>query len=313
MDAMERILLFRENPAPFVSALRAAGYRGPLTVAESREDAVALLAEAEVLIAMRPPADDLSRFTRLRWVQTLSAGVDRWLGAGLGEKVRLTRLVEAFGPAMAEHVLLVLLAAVKGLTGLQAAQAAHRWAPARPALLREKRVGVAGYGAIGRAVGQALHGLGVEVWTLSSRLPGPGPQRRAFTPDRLEAFLSGLDALVSILPKTAATTGMWNRRTLQMLPRGAIFVNVGRGSALVEEDLPPLLASGHIALAALDVFSTEPLPRDNPLWDAPNLLVTPHVSAPTRDREAAREVAENLRRDAEGRPLPGTVDRERGY
>lgn len=310
---MGRVLLYRETPRAFVEALRGAGYGGPLAVASDPEAVRALLPEAEVLIAMHPPRTPLGDLPRLRWVQSLTAGVDHWLRAGLADGVRLTRLVGVFGPAMTEHVLAVLLFAIKDLPGLEAAQAAHRWAPRRPALLRGRRVGIAGYGAIGRDVAQQLSCLGVEVWSLSRRPPQAEPHHRAFTSDRLAEFLSGLDALVSILPATDATEGMWNRTTLAMLPRGAIFVNVGRGSALVEADLPPLLAAGHIGFASLDVFRDEPLPADSGLWDAPNLLVTPHVAAPTRDEDAAVQVAHNLLCAEHGGTLVGEVSRERGY
>ena len=126
-------------------------------------------------------------------------------------------------------------------------------------------------------------------------------------------MLHHVRALVCMLPLTPATTGIINRETLSLLPRGSFLVNVGRGLHVVEEDLLELLHSGHISAACLDVTATEPLPQDNKLWLAPNVTITPHIAAATILPLAAQQVARTIQALEQGQSITGVVDAALGY
>jgi glyoxylate/hydroxypyruvate reductase A len=131
--------------------------------------------------------------------------------------------------------------------------------------------------------------------------------------DGLAAFLARTEILICLLPLTDATRGIVNADLLAGLPEGATFINAGRGGHVVEADLLAALDSGQISEATLDVFQTEPLPEDSPLWAHPQVTVTPHIAAFSDPRALVDQVAENIRRDLAGEPLINTVDPERGY
>ena len=119
--------------------------------------------------------------------------------------------------------------------------------------------------------------------------------------------------LVAVVPATPATQGILDHRALARLARGAHVINVGRGTILVDSELLPLLDSGHLGGATLDVFAVEPLPAEHPFWTRPEILITPHVAAETELVPAIEQVAGKLARWARGDPVSGRVDRERGY
>lgn len=131
--------------------------------------------------------------------------------------------------------------------------------------------------------------------------------------DQLQAFLTGCDVLICLLPLTPATQGILNRELFAALPPGAALVNVGRGPHLVDADLLAALDSGQLSHAILDVTEPEPLPPEHPFWTHPCVFVTPHVASMTQPETAAPILLENIRRHRRGEPLVGVVDRRRGY
>jgi glyoxylate/hydroxypyruvate reductase A len=193
------------------------------------------------------------------------------------------------------------------------AQRRKEWSYAFPLGPAERRVGVLGLGELGRAVASTLSAQGFPVagW---SRTAKEAEGITCFAGEAgLKPFLARTDILVCLLPLTAATRGILAAATFAALPQGAFVINVGRGAHLVEADLLAALASGQLAGATLDVFDQEPLPAASPLWDHPNVLITPHVASYCDPRTAADGVADNLRRLAAGEPLLNVVDRSRGY
>jgi glyoxylate/hydroxypyruvate reductase len=131
--------------------------------------------------------------------------------------------------------------------------------------------------------------------------------------DSLEAFLSGTRVLVSLLPLTAATNNLLDRRRLATLPQGAYIINVARGAQVAEPDLLALIRAGHIAGATLDVFRNEPLPAPHPFWDEPRITITPHISALTVRGEAVRQIVDKITAFEAGQPVDDLVDRNLGY
>jgi len=126
-------------------------------------------------------------------------------------------------------------------------------------------------------------------------------------------MLPRTDILLSILPTTPATLNLLDRRLLSLLPAGSSVINMGRGAHMVEADLLDALNSGHLSAAVLDVFQTEPLPADSPLWDHPRVVITPHIASGVKTDSVARTIVERMRRHATGLGVDHTVDRARGY
>lgn len=260
----------------------------------------------------------------LRWAHSGAAGVGGALYPEMRDSpVVLTNSAGIHAEPIADTVLAMALHFARGLDFAVRAQAERRWDrgpfDAADAPLRETEelaVGILGLGGIGRAVARRFAALGARV--LAVRRGG------ADAPDGVELLRGGgaldrlLEAsgvLVVCVPETPGTRGMIGRAELERLPRGAVLVNVARGRVVDEDALAEALRGGRLRGAALDVFAREPLPPESPLWDLPNVLVTPHVSG-TSHRFWRREtdlVVENVRRYLAGKPLLNTVDKHAGY
>jgi phosphoglycerate dehydrogenase-like enzyme len=181
--------------------------------------------------------------------------------------------------------------------------------------LRGRTAGVVGLGDLGGSIAQALAAFGVHVLGVR-RVPRPAPHvERVFARNQLDELLSLLDILVLAAPLTGDTQQLIGRDELARLPEGAFLVNVGRGELVDESALIDALGSGHLAGAALDVFQTEPLPADSPLWHLPNVFISPHCADNTpQSLERAMEIfLDNLDRFRHGAPLRNVVDRTLGY
>jgi phosphoglycerate dehydrogenase-like enzyme len=255
---------------------------------------------------------------RLRWVQTLAAGPDVVLGAGFPDDVVVTSGVGLHDRPVTEHALTLVLALLRRLPEAIAAQAEHRWAgelgglqPLHPdgrvTTLLGARVLVWGFGNIGQNLAPLLQALGAQV-TGVGRSAGERAGFPVVAQDQLEAELGQTDVLVMILPATEATTHALDAARLAALPRHAFVVNVGRGTTVDEPALLAALTERRIAGAALDVTEVEPLPADSPLWDAPNLLLTPHAAG-GRPVGGDELVGTNLAALLAGRELRNVVAR----
>jgi phosphoglycerate dehydrogenase-like enzyme len=241
----------------------------------------------------------------VRWVHTASAGVDRLTFPGLLESdVTLTNSRGVFDRPMAEYVLGLVLAMAKDLPGTLAAQSHRNWHHRETEPVHGRCAVVVGGGPIGRAIAHLLEAVGMVV-----ELVG----RREF--DGLPRLLPRADWLVLAAPLTETTRGMLDATALALLPPTARVINVGRGALVVEPDLVEALRARRIAGAALDVFASEPLPTDSPLWTLPGVIVSPHMSGDLVGwRETLVEVfRDNLARYQAGEPLRNVVDKTLGY
>jgi phosphoglycerate dehydrogenase-like enzyme len=296
---------------------------------EFRRDAAAearwraLLGRAEVLFGI--PGDSAEALAELvnglpglRWVHATSAGAGEQVRrAGLApealERVAVTTSSGVHAVPLAEFAILGLLAVAKDLPRLVADQRAKAWPEVREPFreLRGQTLFLVGLGEIGREVARLGKALGMRTVGFR-RTEGPPPEfvDEVHGPDRLAELAGRADAVVVSLPLTEQTVGLVDRATIGRLPPGCIFVNVGRGGVVDEPALMDALRDRRIAGAALDVFATEPLPADSPLWTLPNVLVTPHSAAlSARENERIVELfCENLRRYLDGRPLRNVVE-----
>lgn len=280
-----------------------------------------LLAAAEVSFDpdWRDPAALPTTAPRLRWVQATSAGIGGFVRrTGLDRSgIAFTTAAGVHAVPLAEFALTGILHLAKGVPHLRAQQAAHRWERYATSSVRGRRAVVVGLGSIGRETCRLLAATGLEVCGVGR--PGrsydvPGTVDVVST-DELDAVLPRADVVVLGCPLTPETEGLLSRARIDALPAGALVVNVARGQVLDESALIDALVSGRLGGAALDVFEVEPLPEDSPLWDLPNVLVSPH-SASTLTSENAALVdlfVDNLRRFLERRPLRNLYDATNGY
>jgi glyoxylate/hydroxypyruvate reductase A len=256
---------------------------------------------------------DFARATRARAVLSLWAGVER-IVTQPGLTQPLARMVSpGLTAAMVEYVTAHVLRHHLGIDQ-DILRAPGDWTPrpVRPAATRP--VTVLGQGELGRAVARTLAGLGFPVsgWSRGPR-PDPALARSLHGPDGLIVALTGAEIIVTLLPRTVATENILNARTLALVAPGAVIINPGRGALIDDDALLAALDTGRIGHATLDVFRREPLPADHPFWHHPRVTVTPHIAASTPVDDAARLIAENIRRSEAGLPLLYEVDRSRGY
>lgn len=265
-------------------------------------------------IVWRPRAD--FTLTRVRKaIFNLGAGVDALLALpSLPPDVPVFRLVDAgMASQMAEYAVATVLRVYRGFDAYAADQRLARWNPREPRERSAFGVGVLGLGVLGRAVIDALRPFGFRLRGFA-RTACALPGVEVFAGEgALEAFLGGCDVCICLLPATAATRDLFDRRRLAWLPSGAHLVNLARGALVVDADLVAALDSGQLSGATLDVFRAEPLPPSHPFWHHPQVTITPHISAVTRVGESAAQVAAGIRSLEAGIEPPGRVDRARGY
>ncbi|WP_431074325.1 NAD(P)-dependent oxidoreductase [Microbacterium phyllosphaerae] len=275
--------------------------------------------DAEVLVVWHNSSEWLQEaarvLPRLRLVQALASGADVVLNAGFGDEVRICSGRSLHDGPVAEHALALILSAVRRLDRLHDAQREHRWddfndvqsAPdtQQSYTLVGARVTIWGFGSIAGTLAPFLTALGADVQGIA-RSAGTRSGYPVHADADATAILAETDVLVSILPATAETTDLFDAEVFGALKPGAAFVNVGRGATVDEAALIAALESGRLRAAAIDVTKSEPLPASDPLWDAPNLLITPHIAG-NRPVGAADLVDQNVTRLNAGDDLVNQV------
>ncbi|AUT64407.1 2-hydroxyacid dehydrogenase [Paraburkholderia terrae] len=271
-------------------------------------------AAVRYLAAWQPPDDPARTLPNLEVIFSVGAGIDQFDLSRVPPHIAVVRMIEpGIVEGMVEYVTQAVLTIHRDLFdyALQQRQRVWREMPVRAASTR--RVGVLGLGMLGTAVLERLRLFGFPCagWSRSEhRIEGvecfAGVQA-------LDAFLARTDVLVCLLPLTDATRGLLDKRLFGKLPKGASFVNVGRGAQVNQQDLLDALDSGQLQNAILDVTDPEPLPESHPFWTHPRVRITPHIASATRPESAVDVVLENIRRRRDGLPMVGEVDRSRGY
>jgi glyoxylate/hydroxypyruvate reductase len=262
-----------------------------------------------------PPPGLLAALPRLKLIASIGAGVDHILAdPSVPRHVPIVRLVDpATTRLMSEYVLAQTLRLHRQDLLYEAQQRAGIWQWHEQPDPAERRVGILGLGRLGTDAATRLKANGFDI---------AGWSRTGKTLDGIACFSGGegfdallrrSDILICLLPLTAATENILDRRAFDHLPRGASVVNVARGRHLVDADLLEALDSGQLAYAILDVFREEPLPPDHPFWRHSRIVVTPHVAGAAEVRTAAPIIADAIRRAEAGLPLRDVVDPERGY
>jgi glyoxylate/hydroxypyruvate reductase A len=269
---------------------------------------------AEVAIVANPDLRVLSKFPTLKWVQSLSAGVDKLLPELNDTSIEIVRLVDPqLAETMAEAALAWCLYLHRNMPQYSNQQKQATWKQIPASLASEQTVSVLGLGQLGLASALRLssNGFNVMGWSRSGRNIH-GVQTKSGS-DGLSELLAETNILISMLPSTPDTQELLNFEALETMPQKASFINFGRADVVNLEALTHHLDSGHLAHAVLDVFDVEPLPAKDPIWSHPSITILPHIAAPTNHQTAAKIVARNLNNWFETGSTPTFVSKTKGY
>ena len=309
---------FPENHLQAIAA--AAGAHGYEAVfCKTDEEAMEHTDGAEIIFGFSRALAEAA--PELKWMNTPSAGVNHLTGSEVftSGKALLTNSSGAYGVTIAEHIVMVTLEMMRRQQEYTGIVERREWRrDLAVTSIKNARVTVLGIGDIGTEAAIRLRAFGPACMTGVSRSgkAAEGLFDRVITSDRLDDILPETDLLVMALPDTSETRRMIDAGRLAALPDGALIVNIGRGSAIDQAALEAELRSGRLR-AALDVFEQEPIPQDDPIWDCPNLLITPHISGnmtlPYTMERIVQLFLENLENYCAGRPLERLVDMTRGY
>ncbi len=292
--------------------------------------------EVEIFYGFPWKVPKLEQTPRLRWLQLYSAGADRLVKHPIFQTdIMITTASGLHAINIAEYVFAMTQAWYRRVPQLFIWKQGKEWNKDKESTessieeMHGKTMGIVGYGSIGRQVARLAQAYGMRVLAMQRgsdhkdtgyQFPNVGDPEgtlpeKYYTFDALHDMLKECDVVVAAVPLTAATKAMFNAEAFQAMKDSAFFVNIARGDVCDEAALVAALEQKHIAGAALDVFQQEPLPATSPLWDMPNVLMSPHVSGvtPHYNERAATIFEENLRRYLAGQPLYNLVDRKRGY
>ncbi len=267
------------------------------------------------------PAEAIKANSALKWMHCSFAGIDKVTDPAIypHENVIVTNSAGAFGPTISEHMICTIIMMMRRMQDYTRQQDKHIWK-----LLGEVRsidrstITVVGMGDIGTTFAKKVKAMGATVYGMRrTQKPSDPCYDKVFTIDNLDEAIKDADVVAMCVPGTEGTQGIFDTRRFSVMKDGAYLVNIGRGSAIDQAALAEALKSGKLAGAAIDVATPEPLPADHPLWDAPNILITPHASGNmtlyiTRER-VVDMFCENVDYYAQGKPLRNLADIRIGY
>ena len=276
-------------------------------------------ADIRYIFVWKPRPDAFDGLVNLKAVLSLGAGVDALLKHPNLPDAPIVRFVDDdLSQRMSDYVVAHVTMHHRQFSRFRDDQKARRWSQYYPPAAGETTVGIMGMGVLGQDAVKRLKPLGFDLRSWS-RTPKAIDGVTGFSGDsELDAFLSGTDILVNLLPLTPETTGILNRDTFVRLRRerlagGPVIINAARGGHQKEADIVAALRDGTLGAASLDVFEVEPLPQDSPLWAEPNCYITPHIAAISNEQSGVRYFSKVLLDHEAGATLPNVVDRSRGY
>lgn len=255
---------------------------------------------------------------RLRWIQSSAAGMDHCLVPPvIASDIVVTSASGLLADQVSEHTTALVTAWLRSLPVFLAAQAKHEFIRRPTRDLHHSTILIVGFGGVGRRLAQVLRVFKTRLWAVDL-FPVDKPEyvERLLPPTELPSLLPDANLVILALPLNAATRHAFGAAQFARMKPGSLFVNVARGAIVVTDDLLTALRHGPIAGAVMDVTDPEPLPADHPLWDFPNVIITPHVGGQCAGRadDVARLFCENLRRWHEGRPLINFIsDKQAGF
>ncbi|MEE1924878.1 D-2-hydroxyacid dehydrogenase [Pseudomonas sp. 148P] len=309
-----RVLIAEQDHALYARLLREASPE--LEVLTSGDSAELARQAAQCPVWLGQPdllASLLRQGHRPDWMQSTWAGITPLLADGLPRSYRLTRAVGIFGQVMAEYMLTYMLGHEREVLTRLMSQVERKWDGRPGRSLEGRRVLIVGTGDIGCAVARFLVPFGCKLYGIASSPRELAPFIEVGGLDDLGRLVGQVDYVLNLLPDTPATHDIYDAGLFARFNPDALFINAGRGAAVVDGDLVAALGKGHLAGAVIDVCRQEPLPRNHPFWTALGLLLTGHSSAPTSPVAMVRLFVENLEAHGRGDGLRGEVDFQRGY
>ena len=270
------------------------------------------LSNVEALFVWKPlDAGVVENLPNLKWVSSLGAGVDHLVGdEQIPASIPMTRIVDPYLTRdMTNYVVMAVMMHQRSMLKHLENQKKQHW---NRIPYQHLKVGVLGLGELGGHCATHLAKLGFETSGFS-RTPKTLDGVQTFSEGNMSTFLKDLDILVNLLPVTSQTESILDQSFFDQMKDGSFLINVARGNHLVETDLIQVLDSGKLSGAMLDVFREEPLPQDNPLWQHPKVIMTPHVASVTSPESALKLLGKNIDQLITGRELMHQVDRKAGY
>jgi phosphoglycerate dehydrogenase-like enzyme len=275
-----------------------------------------IAARCEVLLGWRPAQGLFAAMPRLRWIQSVTAGMDQWLASpDLRQDIILTSARGSHRVQMPENILAALFFLTKPLLQCALDQRDSRWTRRISEPLAGKTLGILGLGAIGQELARKAAALEIKVIG-TKRLQAPVAHvAKVYPQEATDEVLGASDFVLLLLPSTHETENFMDARRFRAMRRSAFLLNFARGALIVDADLIEAVRTKTIAGAVLDVFRQEPLPPDHPFWTTAGITVLPHIGGlhPSRDEAVAEIFVANARCFLEGKPLATVVDRARGY
>lgn len=273
-------------------------------------------AEVGYVMVWEPPQGWLASLPNLKLIFSSGAGVDHITrDPSCPSHLPLVRMGGTdMAQRMGEFVVWAALSLLRETRDFALGQAAQEWRYKEvERSAKQMTVGVMGLGNLGIGSARMLSAVGFNVRGWSRTAKKIEGLETFAGPQEFQAFLSGSDMVVCLLPATPETKGVLDAKAFAVMPQGASLISVGRGQHVVETDLVAALDGGQLNGAVLDVFESEPLELESPLWNHPRITVTPHIASTPSRQEKADFVAASIRRHKENRPLPNVFDAERGY
>ncbi len=313
------IVVWPEQAPEWVAAMRAAAGDTPVVAPTSEAEAMQAARTAEGWIGRLNPAL-LDSAPHLRWLQAPSISLESVVFPDLiASDVTLTNMRNIYNDHIANHVVAMFLALCRDLPRLMRRQAAGIWAPQEEVQVRdpaEMTVLIMGLGGIGAEVVRRLSVFGPSIVGVDPKVAdAPAGVHALARPDQLAALLPDAHAVIICAPQTPETTGLFDAAMFRRMRSDALFINIGRGKIVHLAALEEALSEGWIAGAGIDVFETEPLPTESPLWQMENVIVTPHSAGygPHTEERRRAVILDNVRRFVAGEPLTNITDKARWY
>ncbi len=319
MSNRAHILLWTDSTAAYTDAIAAAGLNDRVvieTLPRKEKPSAEQLARTEALMAATVPPGVLSAMPKLRWAQSMTAGVEGWLALpDLPAHITLTCARGTHKESMPENIIAGMLYVMKPYAKAAENQKQSKWVHTVAQPINGKTLGILGLGVIGQEVARIAKALDMRVIGTKRRVAPMAHVDEVLPPEQTDEVLAQADVLLLLLPATRETDNFINAKRLAKMKPTAWLLNFGRGHLIKDDDLIAAARNKVIAGAMLDVFRQEPLPADHPFWQAEGIIVLPHIGGPhpERDKIVAKLFVENVRRFVDGAPLKEVVDRAAGY